>query len=57
MDASAAVAHLVSVAEGCPQVRDFHYWAQLPGEPVESGSARVQYIADRVIPEVTRRLA
>ena len=41
----------------CPQVRDFHYWAQLPGETVESGSERVQYLADKVIPEVTRRLA
>ncbi len=57
MDASTAVEHLVEVATSCPQVRDFHYWAQLPGEPVESGSARVQYIADHVIPEVTRRLA
>jgi alkanesulfonate monooxygenase SsuD/methylene tetrahydromethanopterin reductase-like flavin-dependent oxidoreductase (luciferase family) len=56
MDASTAVEHLVAVATSCPQVRDFHYWAQLPGEPVESGSARVQYIADHVIPEVTRRL-
>jgi len=57
MDASAAVDDLVAVATEYPQIRDFHFWAQLPGEPVESGSARIQYMADKVIPEVTRRLA
>ncbi len=57
MDASAAVDDLVGLARDCPQIRDFHYWAQLPGETVESGSERVQYIADKVIPEVARRLA
>jgi alkanesulfonate monooxygenase SsuD/methylene tetrahydromethanopterin reductase-like flavin-dependent oxidoreductase (luciferase family) len=56
-DASAAVDDLVALALATPQVRDFHYWAQLPGETVESGSARIQYMADKVIPEVTRRLA
>jgi hypothetical protein len=34
----------------------FHYWVQLPGESLEFGSARVRYIADKVIPEVTQRL-
>jgi hypothetical protein len=57
MDASMAVEDLVGMAAACPQIRDFHYWAQLPGESVESGSERVQYLADKVIPEVTRRLA
>lgn len=57
MDAAAAVDELVGLAEQYPQVRDFHYWAQLPGETVESGSARIQYMADKVIPEVTRRLS
>ncbi len=56
MDASAAVEDLVGMASAFPQIRDFHYWAQLPGETVESGSARVQYIADAVIPEVSQRL-
>jgi hypothetical protein len=31
--------------------------AQFPGESVESGSERIQYPADKVIPEVTNRLA
>jgi alkanesulfonate monooxygenase SsuD/methylene tetrahydromethanopterin reductase-like flavin-dependent oxidoreductase (luciferase family) len=57
MDASMTVDELVSMATAYPQIRDFHYWAQLPGETVEAGSARVQYLADKVIPEVTRRLA
>jgi hypothetical protein len=41
MDASMAVEELVSLATETPQIRDFHYWAQLPGELVESGSARI----------------
>jgi alkanesulfonate monooxygenase SsuD/methylene tetrahydromethanopterin reductase-like flavin-dependent oxidoreductase (luciferase family) len=56
MDASMAVDELVALATAYPQIRDFHYWAQLPGERVDSGSARVQYLADKVIPEVTNKL-
>jgi alkanesulfonate monooxygenase SsuD/methylene tetrahydromethanopterin reductase-like flavin-dependent oxidoreductase (luciferase family) len=56
-DAAKAVDELVALARRYPQIRDFHFWAQFPGEPVESGSARAQYIADQVIPEVTRQLA
>jgi hypothetical protein len=56
MDASSAVEELVALATEHPQVLDFHYWAQLPGEPVESGSARIQYLADHVIPQVNARL-
>jgi hypothetical protein len=40
-----------------PQVKDVHFWSQLPGEPVESGSRRLEYLAAKVIPEVTARLA
>jgi hypothetical protein len=56
-DASKAVDELVRLAQQYPQVRDFHFWAQFPGETVESGSGRVQYIADKVMPDVTRRLS
>ncbi|GAA1001697.1 LLM class flavin-dependent oxidoreductase [Subtercola frigoramans] len=55
-DGAKAVDELVSLSQRFPQIRDFHFWAQFPGETVESGSARIQYIADRVIPEVTRQL-
>ncbi|WP_299738705.1 hypothetical protein [Pseudonocardia sp. 73-21] len=47
---------MTALAERHPQIKDFHFWAQFPGETVESGSARVQYIADRVIPAVQQRL-
>jgi broad specificity phosphatase PhoE len=57
MDASMAVDELVTLAAAYPQIRDFHYWAQFPGESIESGSERIQYVADRVIPAVTERLA
>ena len=56
MDAASAAEELVALATEHPQVRDFHYWARLPGEPVESGSARIQYLADHVIPQVNARL-
>jgi alkanesulfonate monooxygenase SsuD/methylene tetrahydromethanopterin reductase-like flavin-dependent oxidoreductase (luciferase family) len=56
-DGSQAVEEMTALARRHPQIRDFHFWAQFPGETVESGSARAQYIADNVIPEVTRRLA
>ena len=55
MDASMAVDELVALATDYPQIRDFHYWAaQYPGESIESGSARIQYMADKVIPAVDR---
>jgi hypothetical protein len=57
MDASMAVDALVTLAAAYPQIGDFHYWAQLPGESAESGSARIQYLADKVIPEVTQKLS
>ena len=56
MDASMAVDELVTLATDYPQIRDFHYWAQFPGESIDSGSERIQYMADYVIPEVTGRL-
>jgi alkanesulfonate monooxygenase SsuD/methylene tetrahydromethanopterin reductase-like flavin-dependent oxidoreductase (luciferase family) len=55
-DAPKAVDELVTLGRRYPQIRDFHFWAQFPGEAVESGSARIQYIADKVIPEVTSQL-
>ena len=56
MDASMAVDELLTLATEYPQIRDFHYWAQFPGESIESGSERIQYMADYVIPAVTERL-
>jgi alkanesulfonate monooxygenase SsuD/methylene tetrahydromethanopterin reductase-like flavin-dependent oxidoreductase (luciferase family) len=56
-DAAAAVEHLSTLLADHPQFVDVHFWAQLPGEAVESGSARVEYLARNVIPEVRARLA
>jgi hypothetical protein len=57
MDASMAVDELVTLVTDYPQIRDVHYWAQFPGESVDSGSERIQYMADNVIPAVTEQLA
>lgn len=56
-DGAAEVEMLVEMLSARPQIRDVHFWAQLPGEPVESGSQRLQYIATHVIPQVRARLA
>ncbi|QSE94744.1 LLM class flavin-dependent oxidoreductase [Rhodococcus pseudokoreensis] len=56
LDADTAVDEFVAMVQACPQIRDIHVWAQLPGEPVESGSARIEYIANKVIPQVSARL-
>ena len=37
-----------------PQIIDVHFWAQFPGEPVDSGSRRIEYIAQHVLPEVRK---
>lgn len=55
-DAQTAVDALVAMFEERPQVKDVHFFAQLPGESVASGSARIEYIADKVIPAVRARL-
>lgn len=57
MDATAAIDDLVALGSAFPQVRDFHYWAQYPGESIESGSERIQYLADNVIPVVNAKLS
>jgi len=56
MDAEAAVTQLTTMLRDRPQIKDVHFWAQLPGEPVESGSERIAYLADKVAPAVRERL-
>lgn len=55
-DASTAVDQLSTIISDRPQTRDLHFFAQLPGEPVESGSRRVEYLATKVMPEVLSRV-
>jgi alkanesulfonate monooxygenase SsuD/methylene tetrahydromethanopterin reductase-like flavin-dependent oxidoreductase (luciferase family) len=57
MDAGAAVPHLTELLRATPQIKDVHFWAQLPGEPVDSGSERIAYLAEKVVPQVRAALA
>ena len=50
--ADQAVENLTAMLEQYPQIRDVHFWAQFPGESVASGSARMEYLATRVLPRV-----
>jgi alkanesulfonate monooxygenase SsuD/methylene tetrahydromethanopterin reductase-like flavin-dependent oxidoreductase (luciferase family) len=56
-DADQAVAGLVAMLREYPEIVDVHFWAQFPGEPVESGSARMEYVAKCVLPRVRAELA
>jgi len=56
-DPATAIERLTELLSGQPLIRDVHFWAQLPGEPVDSGSQRVELLAKKVVPEVRARLA
>lgn len=56
-DAEQAVAGLTAMLREFPEIIDVHFWAQFPGEPIESGSARIEYIARHVLPRVRANLA
>jgi alkanesulfonate monooxygenase SsuD/methylene tetrahydromethanopterin reductase-like flavin-dependent oxidoreductase (luciferase family) len=51
-DADTAVTELNKLIEEYPNIRDIHFWAQFPGESVESGDARLRYIAEKVLPRL-----
>jgi len=55
-DGAQAVLELVSMLKAYPEIRDVHFWAQLPGEPIEQGSARIEYMATQVLPKVRAAL-
>lgn len=50
--ADEAVRHLSEMLEQYPQIEDVHFWAQFPGESVESGTRRMEYIAEKVLPRL-----
>ena len=56
-DGPGAVAALTSLLQSYPQIRDVHFWAQFPGESVDSGSRRIEYIAGEVLPAVRANLS
>ena len=51
-DAETAVAELSKLVDAYPNIRDIHFWAQFPGESVESGNARLRYISEEVLPRL-----
>ncbi|MCX2982842.1 LLM class flavin-dependent oxidoreductase [Halieaceae bacterium IMCC14734] len=53
-DADTAVSRLNEMMETYPNIRDIHFWAQFPGEPAESGSQRMRYIAEKVLPRLRK---
>lgn len=55
-DPETAVRELTALLAGTPEIRDVHFWAQLPGEPVDSGSARIELLATKVVPAVRAAL-
>ena len=51
-DADTAVRELQKLLRDYPAIRDIHFWAQFPGESVESGNRRLRYIAEKVLPRL-----
>ena len=51
-DADTAVTKLSQLKADFPMLSDIHFWAQFPGESHESGTRRMQYIADKVLPRL-----
>jgi alkanesulfonate monooxygenase SsuD/methylene tetrahydromethanopterin reductase-like flavin-dependent oxidoreductase (luciferase family) len=55
-DPATAIEELTAMLAARPQIRDVHFWAQLPGESVDHGSRRVELLATQVAPAVRERL-
>jgi len=55
-NADQAVTEITALLKGCPQIRDLHFWARLPGETVAAGHRRVEYMAKHVLPRVRAAL-
>jgi alkanesulfonate monooxygenase SsuD/methylene tetrahydromethanopterin reductase-like flavin-dependent oxidoreductase (luciferase family) len=51
-DADTAVKELKRLLHDYPAIEDIHFWAQFPGESVESGNRRLRYIAEKVLPRL-----
>ncbi len=56
-DGATAVREIVAMARRHPQIEQFKTWTLMPGEDVDRATARLEYLAGAVIPEVTRQLA
>lgn len=47
-----AIEKLVALIKEWPQITDIHFWAQFPGEPLKSGTRRIETLAKKVLPAV-----
>jgi alkanesulfonate monooxygenase SsuD/methylene tetrahydromethanopterin reductase-like flavin-dependent oxidoreductase (luciferase family) len=56
-DGPTAVKELVALLTEYSQIKDVYFWSQLPGEPVESGSQRMEYFWREVAPKVIAELS
>jgi alkanesulfonate monooxygenase SsuD/methylene tetrahydromethanopterin reductase-like flavin-dependent oxidoreductase (luciferase family) len=56
-DADRAVDELVALVERFPRIEDVHWFGALPGESLDSATARLRYIAEAVLPRARKRLA
>jgi alkanesulfonate monooxygenase SsuD/methylene tetrahydromethanopterin reductase-like flavin-dependent oxidoreductase (luciferase family) len=52
----AAIERLWGMLEQFPQIVDVHFWAQFPGESIESGTRRIECLANDVLPTLRTRL-
>lgn len=55
-DGPTAVREIVALLRDKPQIKDVYFWAQLPGETVESGSRRMEFFMREVAPKVLAEL-
>lgn len=57
-DGPTAVSTITELIRTYPQIEDVSFMVQSgPGEPLESTSSRVQYIADYVVPQIRKNIA
>jgi alkanesulfonate monooxygenase SsuD/methylene tetrahydromethanopterin reductase-like flavin-dependent oxidoreductase (luciferase family) len=56
-DGATAAQALGDLVEQFPMIEDIHYFAALPGEPIDRSSERIAYFARTVIPAVRARAA
>jgi alkanesulfonate monooxygenase SsuD/methylene tetrahydromethanopterin reductase-like flavin-dependent oxidoreductase (luciferase family) len=57
LDAPAAIAQIAELLNQYPQLQDIHFFNTLPGEDVDSGTARLEYLASKVLPAVREHAA
>lgn len=55
-DGDTAVERLTALLVEYPQIRDVHFWAVFPGEPLATGAKRIEYLATKVLPRVRENL-